>query len=370
MMSEEKIPYFDLTRQFAHYRESWLEEIRQLGQTGSFILGDAVSKVEAELAGFLGVRHVVTVANGTDAIVIALRAAGVEHGDVVIVPNFTFYASVEAVSLVGAEPRLVDISLDDFNIDPEKIREVMDERVRAIIPVHLYGLPADMVEIRAIGDQYGIPIIEDVAQAFGSGCNAIYSGGIGDFGCYSFYPTKVLGLYGDGGMIVTNCDEHNEQLRLLRNHGIVGPNLHQLIGCTSRLDAVKAVLLSLKLKSVNQAIERRRELANHYRRLLRSCDVTLPSDLPDRRHVFNIFTVRTPKRDRIAAALKANNIGYQIYYPMPVHKQLPYQGLGHLDEEFPASMQASSEVISLPLYPEMPDAHVDRVCRVIRNALD
>ena len=370
MPNSTNIPYFDLTQQFAKYRTAWLEEIERLGQTGNFILGSAVSQLESELADYLGVKHVVTVANGTDAIVIALRAVGVGSGDIVIVPNFTFYASVEAISLVGAKPRLVDICQDDFNIDPRNIREAVDDSVKAILPVHLFGLPANMKEIYAIGEEYSIPVIEDVAQAFGCVYRDVFGGSIGDFGCFSFYPTKVLGAYGDGGMITTNCEEYAEKVRLLRNHGITGPNNHELIGCTSRLDAVQAVLLSLKLKSVSQAIKRRRELADRYRQLLKDYPVDLPKDLPDRKHVFNIFTIRSPERNKIADALRSQHIGYQIYYPMPIHNQTPYQGLGYSHQEFPQTMQACREVLSLPLYPEMPDQHVDQICEVVCAALD
>ncbi len=370
MPNSINIPYFDLTQQFANYRKAWLEEIERLGQTGNFILGSAVNQLESELADYLGVNHAVTVASGTDAIVIALRAIGVGSGDTVIVPNFTFYASVEAISLVGAEPRLVDICQDDFNVDPRNIREAVDERVKAILPIHLFGLPANMKEIYSIGEEYGIPVIEDVAQAFGSLYRGAFGGSIGDFGCFSFYPTKVLGAYGDGGMITTNCEEYAEKVRLIRNHGITGPNHHELIGCTSRLDAVQAVLLSLKLKSVTQVIKRRHELADRYRQLLQDYPVDLPNDLPDRKHVFNIFTIRSPERNKITDALRSQHIEYQIYYPLPIHNQTPYQGLGYSDEEFPKTMQACREVISLPLYPEMPDQHVDQICEVVCAALD
>ncbi len=369
MSDTAPIPYFDLTVQFAHYRETWLREIVQLGQTGNFILGSAVHQTETELAEFLGVRHVVTVASGTDALVIALKAAGVGPGDSVIVPNFTFYASVEAVSLVGAQPRLVDISLEDFNIDCQKIREAIDERVKAMIPVHLFGLPANMKEIVNVAEEHGIAVIEDVAQAFGSQYDRRFCGTIGDFGCFSFYPTKILGAFGDGGMIATNSDEYAEQLRLLRNHGSIGPNQHRLIGCTSRLDAIQAAILSLKLATVKDAINRRRELAERYREQLQGCVRSLPTDLPGRLHVFNIFSIRVADRGRIASAFDSNRIGYQIYYPMPVHRQMPYQGLGYEDRDFPVSLRVSDEVISLPLYPEMPDAHVDQICAIIQRTL-
>ena len=369
MSNEQHIPYFDLTRQFANYRTDWLKEIERLGESGNFILGAAINDVESTFAKFLNVKHAITVASGTDAIVLALRAAGVGPGDVVIVPNFTFYASVEAISLTGAQPRFVDIRLEDFSIDPEKISGAIDEKVKAILPVHLYGLPADMVEICAIANQHGITVVEDVAQAFGSRCADRFTGTVGQMGCFSFYPTKVLGVFGDGGMVTTNDDGYAEKLKLLRNHGIIGPNQHELIGCTSRLDAVQAVLLSLKLKWVQQAMTRRRELANRYVEQLRNCDLILPKDQSDRSHVFNIFTVRLQQREKLIDAFKANHIGCQIYYPMPVHQQPAYRHLGFEDKDFPASLQACREVLSLPLYPEMPNSHVDRVCEVIRNTL-
>ncbi len=369
MLSEVDIPYFDLTRQFASYQEAWLNEIARLGEQGNFILGDAIHEIEAELAEFLDVQHAITVASGTDAIVLALKAAGVGPGDAVIVPNFTFYASVEAVSLVGATPRLVDIDLSDFNMKPVHVRAAIDEHVKAIIPVHLFGLPAQLPEILAIGKTNDIPVIEDAAQAFGSQINHRYCGTLGDYGCFSFYPTKILGAYGDGGMITTNSAESAEQLKLLRNHGAVVANRHQLIGCTSRLDTVQAAILRLKLKTVHAAIQRRRELAARYRQQLPTDVIVLPTDRSARWHVFNIFTIRVLDRRRLAAALKSANIGYQIYYPIPIHRQLPYQNLGYSDDDFPNSVRASSEVISLPLYPEMKDTDVDQVCAIVRDTL-
>ncbi len=370
MTTSEPIPYFDLTRQYAHYQADWFKEIEHLGRTGNFILGNAVAELETKLADYLGVKHAITVANGTDALVIALRALGIGRGDAVIVPDFTFYASVEAVSLVGAEPRFVDIELDDFNISSGKIQAAIDERVKAIMPVHLFGLPANINEICTIGEQHSIPVIEDAAQAFGSLINGKYSGAVGTIGCFSFYPTKIIGAYGDGGMITTDRDDLAATIKLLRNHGTTGPNRHDLIGCNSRLDAVQAVLLGLKLKSVNEMIERRRQLAARYFQNLTDCDIVLPTVPTRRSHVYNIFTIRSSHRDRITSALIANRIGHQIYYPMPIHKQAAYQHLGLTDAEYPASVQASREVVSLPLYPNMPDSHVDRVCEVIRGALD
>ncbi len=365
----QPIPYFDLTRQFSNYRDRWLEQIDRIGRSGNFILGEAITQVESNLAETLQVKHAITVSSGTDAIVLALRAAGVGQGDSVIVPNFTFYASAEAISLTGAQPKFVDIAIEDFNIDPDQINAAIDKTVKAILPVHLFGLPARMPEICAIAKQHNIAVIEDVAQAFGSQCHGSYTGSIGDMGCFSFYPTKILGAYGDGGMITTDDDTLAHQLRLIRNHGTTGPNQHELIGCTSRLNCVQAVLLGLKLEPIHQVIDRRRQLAKLYVERLQECDVILPRDLPDKSHVYNIFTIRTKFRNKIAAALQANQVGYQIYYPKPVHQQLPYQGLGYEDNDFPVAMQVCGEVISLPLYPEMPDNHVDRICEIIRGSL-
>ncbi len=369
-MTGRPVPYFDLKGQYADIEAEWFEAIRGLGRTGNFILGPAIEELEKMLCQFLRVAHAVTVSSGTDALVLALRAVGVRPGQSVIVPNFGFFATPEAVSLIGATPRFVDIRKTDFTIDPAAVEAAIDSSTAAILPVHLFGCPADMQSIRDVAGRHGIAVVEDAAQSFGASENGLPTGGLGDAGCFSFYPTKILGAFGDGGMVTTNDDSLGEQLRLLRNHGIVGANRHALIGCTSRLNTVQAKLLELKLANVETAIARRREIADAYRSRLGDLDVVLPGERDNAVHVYNIFTIRTSSRDTLASALEREQIGFQIYYPSPLHEQKPYAN-GSVSQCAPyvETAAACSEAISLPLYPEMPDAHVEQVCQVVRGAL-
>ncbi len=369
MVSEEKIPYFDLTGQYTAVREEWFKEIERLGISGNFILGDAIDQFETRLANYLGVEHAVSVSSGTDAISLALKALGVGPDDSVIVPDFTFFATAEAVSLIGATPVFVDVDPIDFNIDVSKVESAIRADTKAILPVHLFGAPANLGPILELANKKDIAVIEDTAQAFGARIGERYTGSIGDAGCFSFYPTKVLGAFGDGGLVTTNDIQTADQLKLLRNHGVTGPNTHSLIGTTSRLDCIQSTLLLIKLSSIDEKIGSRHEISNLYFKQLEGLELTLPRQLPGTTHAYNIFTVRSRLRDEIAEALKRHNIGYQIYYPMPLHKQQPYRHLGYSDADFPESMRAAEEVVSLPLYPEMPLSYVDRICTVIRNAI-
>lgn len=365
------VPYFDITAQYGKLEAQWFQAISRLGETGNFILGASVERFEREIAAYLNVRHAVTVASGTDALVLALKAVGFEPGQTVIVPAFGFFATAEAVTLAGGKPIFVDIHDDDFNISAQAVEDAIDDTTGAIIPVHLFGAPADMDYLCAIGEMHGIPVIEDAAQAFGTTRNGQFTGTFSDAGCFSFYPTKVLGAYGDGGMVVTNDDEIADQLKLLRNHGIVGANVHELVGCTSRLDSIQAELLSLKLRTVEHDIERRREIASRYIQRLADLEIKLPSEPANIRHCYNIFTIGSRFRDEIAQKLSANSCGYQIYYPLPLYRQKPYIiNTANGQQPCVESEAACRTVISLPNFPEMPDSHVDRVCEVIRSVFD
>ena len=365
-----KVPYFDLTTQFSEVSQPWFDAIEQLGRTGNFILGPAISEFEEKIANFLGVKHAVTVSSGTDALVLALKAAGIKPQDKVIIPNFTFYASAEAIVLAGAVPKFVDIDISNFNVDPEQIKRAIDEDTKAIMPIHLFGAPAEIEEICSIANQSSLAVIEDVAQAFGARVGDQYLGSFGDTGCFSFYPTKILGAFGDGGMVTTNDDSIAQNLKLLRNHGSVQANIHSMVGTTSRLNAVQAKQLQIKLSSVHEKIERRQKLAQYYIDQLQGLEIDFPHQKSGTIHVYNIFTIRSRMRDDIVAAFQENNIGFQIYYPKLIHQQVAFENLGIREEQFPVSIQAAGEVISLPLYPEMPLSHIDRVCSVIRDALD
>ncbi|MDE0308856.1 MAG: DegT/DnrJ/EryC1/StrS family aminotransferase [Acidiferrobacterales bacterium] len=368
-MAKQTIPYFDLTGQYNEVKNEWFEEIERLGLSGNFILGDAIDRFETLMADYLKVEHAVSVSSGTEAISLALKASGVGPGDSVIVPDFTFFATAEAVSLIGATPIFVDIDPIDFNIDVSRIESAIRDNTKAILPVHLFGAPANLAPIMRIAADRGIAVVEDAAQAFGARIGERFAGSIGDAGCFSFYPTKVLGAFGDGGLVATNDAWIADQLKLLRNHGVTGPNTHSIIGSTNRLDCIQAAVLSVKINSVDGKIRTRHEISEIYLEQLQGLDLTLPQQQVGTTHAYNVFTVRSRIRNTIAKVLDRHGIGYQIYYPFPIHKQLPYRHLGYSDADFPESITAADEVISLPLYPEMPKSHIHQICTVIRSAV-
>jgi dTDP-4-amino-4,6-dideoxygalactose transaminase len=363
------VPFLDLTLQFRSLEEEWLAAIRETGNTGSFILGPNVQAFERELAAYAGVKHAVACANGTDALVLSLRALGIGPGDEVITTAFTFFATAEAVTQVGAKPVFVDIEPDSFNIDPRAIGARLTDRTRAVIPVHLYGNPAKMEEILALARARGLAVIEDCAQAFGATVGGRRVGAMGDTGCFSFYPTKVLGCYGDGGMITTDRDDVAEHLRRLRNHGAYRPFLHNEIGYNSRLDEIQAALLRIKLRSIDQAMAGRAKVAGEYAKRLQLLAIGLPAPPKHGRHVFNLYTVRLENRDRIRQVLADNGVATSVCYPQPLHRQEVYSALDYRAGSLPVSEQAAREVLSLPIYPGMPLVHIERVVEVLDQAL-
>lgn len=367
MNKPSSVPFLDLSQEFKELEAEWSEAIRTCGQKGAFILGANVTALEQEFAAHVGVKYAVAVANGTDALVLSLRALDIGPGDEVITTPFTFFATAEAVTLVGATPVFADIDPASYNIDPASIRARLTEKTRAVIPVHLYGHPAAMGEIQAIAKEHKLTLIEDCAQAFGATSDGKLVGSMGDAGSFSFYPTKVLGCYGDGGMITTNSAETAERLRRLRNHGAPQPFMHSEIGYNSRLDEIQAALLRLKLKRIDQAIADRRRVAASYTRLLTGIDAVLPAEPPTGSgHVYNLYTVRSKKRDRIRQHFLANSIASSICYPLPLHLQEVYRELGYTVGSLPLAEQAAGEVLSLPIFPGMHPAMVEQVCDAIR----
>src|SRR5229473_837303 len=364
------VPFLDLTHEFKELQAEWFEAIRACGESGAFILGRNVTAFERELAAYVGVKHAVAVANGTDALVLSLRALNIGPGDEVITTPFTFFATAEAVSLVGAIPVFADILPDSFNIDSSAIRACITAKTRAIIPVHLYGHPAQMDEILCIARQYNLVIIEDCAQAFGATVKDRRVGSIGDTGCFSFYPTKVLGCYGDGGMITIGSAELAERLRCLRNHGATQPFIHDAVGYNSRLDEIQAALLRIKLRYIDRAIQARRAVAAAYGLRLQESPVTLPSESSaSAGHVFNLYTLCSNRRDHVRQCLSEHNIGSSVCYPVPLHLQEVYRGLSYKPGDLPIAERAAGEVLSLPIYPGMDGAYIERVCEIIREAL-
>lgn len=369
MRELKPVPFLDLTAEFHALEAEWFAAIRAAGARGSFILGPEVAAFEKEFAQYVGVKYAIGVANGTDALVLSLKALGIGPGDEVITSPFTFFASAECVNLVGATPVFADILPESFCLDPASVAARLTTRTRAIIPVHLFGHPAEMDELMAIARRHGLAVIEDCAQAFGATYAGKVVGSIGDTGAFSFYPTKVLGGYGDGGMITTDRDDLNERIRRLRNHGAVRPFIHTEIGTNSRLDEIQAALLRIKLRRIEQAIAGRRAVADVYDRLLAGLPLRTPQRPARGEHVFNLYTIRTPKRDAVRQALLDNQIGHSLCYPQGLHLQEVYRALGYRPGSLPVCEQATAEVLSLPIYPGMPQTDIERVCELIRGVL-
>jgi len=322
---------------------------------GRFILGPEVSRLEEEIARLCGAEHAVGVASGTDALLIALRAAGVGPGDEVITSDFSFFASAGVIARLGAKPVFVDIETDTFNIDVSRIESAITKRTKAILPVHLFGQIADMDPIMQIAQDHGLKIIEDAAQAIGAEYKGRRAGSIGDFGCFSFYPSKNLGGCGDGGMITVKTEEDKNLCVSLRAHGENPKYYHRLVGYNSRLDSMQATILLVKLPHLKDWSDKRRKHAHRYDEELSG----LPSlTTPEVRefstyHIYNQYTLRSPKREQILGGLKAAGIDYCIYYPVPFHAQDCFKQLGYRPEEFPVSSKAAREVFSIPIYPEL-----------------
>ncbi len=363
------VPFLDLSGEYRQLETEWLAAIRETGARGSFILGPHVQAFEREFAEYVGVKHAIAVANGTDSLILSLRALDIGPGDEVITTPFTFFASAEAIDIVGATPVFADILPDSFCIDPASIRNKITPKTRAILPVHIFGHPCEMKEIMAIAQWRKLAVIEDCAQAFGATSGGKIVGSIGDTGSFSFYPTKVLGCYGDGGMVTTNSDGINDRIRRLRNHGAVKPFIHAEIGMNSRLDEIQAALLRIKLRHIKSGIAGRQQIAAEYTRRLAGSPVKTPSLPGDGTHVFNLYTIRTPRRDAVRQVLTDAKIGASQCYPQGLHLQEVYQRLGHQPGSLPVCEQATQETLSLPIYPGMPLEHVERVCEAISHAV-
>lgn len=367
-MSETgKIPMLDLSAEIEALWDEINAAVRRVLRSGQFIMGPEVESFERDAAEYLGVRHAVGVNSGTDALVIALRALGIGGGDEVIVPSFTFFATAEAVSLVGATPVFTDIDPQTYNIDPEQIEEKITPRTRAILPVHLFGQAAEMGRIKSLAEERAIAVVEDVAQAFGGEYRGRKLGTIGDAGAFSFFPSKNLGAYGDGGLITTDDDKIAEQARKLRAHGAKKKYHNETIGYNSRLDALQAAILRVKLAHVDEWNEGRRAAARCYGELLSDVSgVETPYEAPHVRHVYHQYTVRVQNRDTVRKRLSEAGIATMIYYPVPVHLLPVYAGSGY---RLPATEASSREVLSLPIWPQISRRLQERIAGSLRAAL-
>jgi dTDP-4-amino-4,6-dideoxygalactose transaminase len=362
-----RIPLVELAGQYRMLRDEILPAMDGVMSQAQFILGEDLTRFEEEFAAFCGARYCVGVASGLDALQLALRAVGVGPGDEVITAANTFIASALAVTHTGATPVLADVRADDFNLDPEAVERAITPRTRAILPVHLYGQPARMDEITYIARRHGLKVVEDACQAHGARYGGGRAGALGDAGCFSFYPGKNLGAYGDGGAVVTDDPQVAERLRLDRNYGSRVKYVHDSAGFNSRLDTLQAAVLRIKLRRLDGWNARRRELAALYRELLADADVLLPAEMRGLEHVYHLFVIRHPERDRLIADLHARGIGAGVHYPVPIHEQAPYANVRTVPDGAPVSTMLSREILSLPLYPEMTDEQVAEVAGAVRE---
>jgi dTDP-4-amino-4,6-dideoxygalactose transaminase len=364
------IPMLDLSEQYQGLKDEILAALDEVMSSSRFILGDNVKKLEADIAEFSNVKHGVGVGNGSDAIHIALQAAGVQAGDEVITTAFTFFATGGSIVRAGATPVFVDIDPVTFNIDPAKVKEAITDKTKAIIPVHLYGQMADMEELRKIADEHNLIIVEDGAQAIGAKQNGKTVGELGDAATYSFFPTKNLGAYGDAGMVVTNNDDIAEKSRVIRVHGSKPKYYHHVLGVNSRLDELQAAVLNVKFPHLNEWSEQRREHAEYYTHLLNEQvgeHVTTPVEKEGNYHVFHQYTIRVEKRDELQAFLKENGVQTMIYYPLPLHVQPVFKDLGYKEGDLPIAEKAAKEALSLPMFPELKKEQQDYIVEKIKE---
>ena len=352
-----KVPILDLKLQFSSIRQELLTVLEQVCDEQGFVLGSRVESLEESLAKFCGTSQAVGVASGSDALLLSLLALGVGPGDEVITTPFTFFSTAGVISRLYSKPVFVDIQADTFNINPDQLAGAITNKTKAILPVHLFGQCAEMEKIAQIGAQYGVGVVEDACQAIGAARSGVRAGGFGYTGCFSFFPSKNLGGFGDGGLITTHDAEVADRLRALRVHGSRTDYHHHLIGINSRLDALQAAVLQVKLKYLEGWTEKRRHNAERYRELFQAAglldQVTLPPVDPANYHVYNQFTIRTHHRDQLSTYLTEHGVGNKIYYPVPLHLQECYQELGYRPGQLPVSEQAAKEVLSLPVYPEL-----------------
>ena len=369
------IPLLDLQAQYRPLRADLLAAIERVCDSQRFILGAEVDALERELSAHLEVEHAIAVSSGTDAILAALMALGIGPGDEVVTSTYSFFASDGCISRVGATPVFVDIDPQTYNVDPAAVARAITPRTRAIMPVHLYGLCADMAPLLDATRATGIPVIEDACQAIGARYRGRQAGSIGAVGCFSFFPSKNLGAFGDGGLVTTNDAAVAHEVRLLRNHGAEPKYIHKRIGGNFRLDALQAAVLRVKLPHLPVWTEKRRANAVRYTRLFDEAGLTdtvaLPSEPAGYHHIFNQYVVRLTGRDRVRLELSLQQIGTEIYYPVPFHMQDCFAGLGYRQGAFPVAEQAAATSLALPIYSELTGAQqhavVDAIARALRG---
>ena len=370
-----KVPLLDLKAQYANLKDEIMAVTQDVYESQYFILGPQVERLESEIAAYCTTAHALGVSSGSDALLICLMAADIGAGDAVITTPYTFFATAGAISRTGARPVFVDIEPDTYNISPQKIAESLDtmtakerESVKAIIPVHLYGQCAEMDPIKDLAAQYGLAIIEDAAQAIGAEYKGRRAGSMGDYGCFSFFPSKNLGAFGDGGIVTTGSQDHYDRLKIMRVHGSQPKYYHKFIGGNFRLDALQAAIVSVKLKYLDSWSEARQANASRYRDLFSASNLTdlqLPLEVQNR-HIYNQFVVKVPGgRDDLRLYLQDAGIGTEVYYPVPLHLQQCFDYLAYQKGDFPVAEEAAEQTIALPIYPELTNGQQEYVVEKI-----
>ena len=369
-----KVPLLDLVRQYRQLQGEIDPAVKSVIEKGVFILGENVAKFEEEAAAYCGTKYAVAVANGTDALELAIKALGIGAGDEVITTPFTFIATTEAICLNGAKPVLVDIEPDTFNIDAGHIEKAITSRTKAIIPVHLFGQACDMDAVMSIAGKHGIRVIEDCAQAIGAEFGHKRVGGFGDIGCFSFFPSKNLGCFGDGGMVTTNDKALADRIKMLRAHGQADRYRHEAEGRNSRLDEFQAAILRIKLRHLDSLNDSRRNNAHLYNKIFENLNttgrLTIPVEKKGRKHVYNIYSIRLKSRDRLKEALTVKGVATAVYYPIPLHLQPVYSSLGWKKGDFPVSEEACEEVLALPVFPELKEEEIRFVAQNVIDFLE
>jgi dTDP-4-amino-4,6-dideoxygalactose transaminase len=364
-----RVPLLDLEAQYRPLRDEILAAMTRVCDSQRFIMGPEIDALERELAAQLGIPHAIAVSSGTDALLLALMALGITAGDEVVTTTFSFFATAGAIVRAGARPVLVDIDPVTFNIDPAQAAAAITPRTRAIMPVHLFGLSADLDPLIEAAARTGIPVIEDAAQAIGSTYKSRPVGAIGAFGCFSFFPSKNLGAFGDAGLLTTTDAALADRARLLRTHGMQPKYYHHLVGANFRMDALQAAVLRVKAPHLAGWTDGRRANAARYRRLFREAgletSITLPAEPADRTHIFNQFVIRTAHRDALKRHLDQAGIGNEIYYPVPFHLQPCFADLGYRRGAFPHAERAADESLALPIYAELTASQQDEVVAAI-----
>ncbi len=369
-----KVPLVELVRQYKGLQAEIDPAMKGVIEKGAFILGENVVKFEEEAAAYCGIKYAAGVANGTDALELAIKALGIGEGDEVITTPFTFIATTEAICLNGAKPVLADIEPDTFNIDASRIEKATTPKTKAIIPVHLFGQACDMDMIMDIANKRDIKVIEDCAQAMGAEFKSRRVGSFGDIGCFSFFPSKNLGCFGDGGMVTTNDKVLADKIKMLRVHGQADRYRHELEGRNSRLDELQAAILRVKLRHLDAWNDSRRDNARLYNKLFENLSgagrLTTPAEKKDRKHVYNIYNIKIRERDKLRQSLTAKGVANAVYYPIPLHLQAVYKSLGWNRGDFPESERACEEVLALPVFPELREDEIGYVAKCVSDFLE